>query len=154
MKTTILVFFALAFSFQAQASWKLRSVYKPVPLTEVQRSTLFFSSGDVTKAYFPVNPPFGMVSRKKYKTAYGEVFLTGWSQSARSTLFRVFDMSQAEELLVCSITSYSDSSSLKVDEGVFYIKALDDVAGAKMQWTPCAKVNSDTKTEPSKPLAQ
>jgi len=154
MKNILLILFVLGFSFQVQASWKMRSVYKPVPDTEVQRSVLYFTSGEVTKSYAPVEPPFGMVSHKKYTTVHGEFFLTGWSQGARSTLFRVFDMSKDDAVLVCAITSFGESSSIRVDRGVLYIESIGESLDAEVEWAPCARVSAYRETVPSKPLAQ
>jgi hypothetical protein len=140
--TVFIMLFTFTLSFSAQASWKIKSAYKKAPGLEVDRSVLYFTFGDVTKIYAPNEAPLGLISSDKYVTPKGEFYLTGWAKGAQSVLFRVFDMSKAEAKPICEITSYGETSKLKIKEGVLYLKKFDSLEQAKPTWKACAKIKS------------
>jgi len=140
IRKNILIVLIMSFAFTAQASWKVRSAYKKVPGVDVDRSVLYFTSGDVTKTYAPNKPPFGLISTDKYVTSKGEFYLTGWAKGGQSVLFRVFDMSKKDASPICEVTSFGEISKLKLKKGVIYVEKTDELHQTKSSWQACAKL--------------
>lgn len=140
MKKIGIYILLLIFSLNSEAAWKMRSAYKPVPGKEVDRSVLYFTSGNITKIYVPKTLPYGMVESEKMITADGEFFLTTWSNGNQTVHYRVFSMSSETVEPVCSFDSYSETTKLKIKENVLLIKIKESQRQLRSKWIECAKI--------------
>jgi len=141
MKRLILCFvLSMVATAPAHGAWKLRSVYQKAPGLEVDRSVLFFNSGEVTKKYAPAEAPLGLVDSKLFSFSKRKFFLTSWPKGGQSVLFRVFDMSKEQPVPICEIVSYSETSKLKIKNGALYLLKSGDSQTAKPKWSLCGEL--------------
>lgn len=135
--TMICIFSSFAYAKpSAAADWALSSKLEKIPGEDNHRHVLSLSKQSKTLTYTPSKAPYGLVLQEKISLENRTYFLTAWSHSGSSVLWRVFEPESSGSVPLCEVVSESEASKLRFQKSSLEIQVVPREQ-TELVWTAC-----------------